>query len=330
LAAVSVLIVNWNSGRLLAECLQHLMAQTVKPAQVLVVDNASSDASIDAIGNLENVSLRRADVNLGFAAGNNLAIAGCDSEYIALLNPDAFPEPDWLENLLAAAATNPDVVAFGSRQLDQSNPEYLDGTGDAYHMSGKVWREQRGVQQQPADLIQREIFSPCAAAALYRRQAIVDLGGFDEDYFCYVEDVDLGFRLRLAGHMAMYVPEAIVHHVGSATSGGRHGDFAVYHGHRNLVWTYVKNMPGVLFWALLPLHLAMNIAAIVFFAFRGQSRIILKAKWDAIKGIPRAWRKRKKIQANRVATIGEIWRVLDKRLISLYAVKKSPSTERRL
>jgi GT2 family glycosyltransferase len=259
---------------------------------------------------------------LGFAAGNNLALAGCNSEFIALLNPDAFPEPDWLEKLLASASSNPDVVAFGSRQLDQSNPEYLDGIGDNYHMSGLVWRERHGVQQLPSDLIQREIFSPCAAAALYRRQAVVDVGGFDEDFFCYVEDVDLGFRLRLAGYKTMYVPDAIVHHVGSATTGGQHSDFAVYHGHRNLVWAYIKNMPGILFWALLPLHLVMNISAIVLFSFRGQSRIILKAKWDAIKGVPRAWRKRREIQAKRVATIGDIWRVLDKSLLPLYASKK--------
>ena len=120
LVPVSMLIVNWNSGALLVECLQHLMAQTVHPVQVLIVDNASSDASVDAVGDLENVSVRRVDINLGFAAGNNLAIAECDSEYIALLNPDAFPEPEWLENLLAAASSTPDVGAFGSRQLQQT------------------------------------------------------------------------------------------------------------------------------------------------------------------------------------------------------------------
>jgi GT2 family glycosyltransferase len=113
------------------------------------------------------------------------------------------------------------------------------------------------------------------------------------------------------------VPEAIVHHVGSATTGGQHSDFAVYHGHRNLVWAYIKNMPGVLFWALLPLHVVMNLSAIVLFALRGQPRIILKAKWDAIKGVPRAWRKRKEIQAKRVATIGDIWRVLNKSLLPI-------------
>jgi GT2 family glycosyltransferase len=182
-------------------------------------------------------------------------------------------------------------------------------------MSGLVWRERHGARQQAGDLVPQKIFSPCAAAALYRRQALVDVGGFDEDYFCYVEDVDLGFRLRLAGHKAMYVPDAVVHHVGSATTGGQHSDFSVYHGHRNLVWTFVKNMPGVLFWLLLPLHLMMNAMMLVWFIARGQGQVILRAKRDAIKGLPKAWLKRRQIQERRVASIKDIWRALDKRVL---------------
>lgn len=321
MALVTVLIVNWNSGELLSECLKYLMQQTVKPEQIIVLDNASSDGSIETVMSFENVSLKRSDTNLGFAAGNNRIIAECDSEFVALLNPDAFPEPDWLENLLKAASIHPEVAAFGSRQLDQSNPEYLDGIGDNYHMSGLVWRQQHGLKQQSADLEQREIFSPCAAAALYRRQAVMDVGGFDEGYFCYIEDVDLGFRLRLAGQFAMYVPDAVVHHVGSASTGGQHSDFAVYHGHRNLVWTYIKNMPGVLFWMLLPLHMLMNFLIIILFVLRGQGKVILRSKWDALKGIPNTWRKRRVIQANRVASIGDILRVLDKSIMPVRLFK---------
>ena len=267
---VAVVVVNWNSGALLQECLKGLSVQTVMPQRVLVVDNASSDDSAACVGHFPGATLLQMTTNLGFAAGNNRALAECDTEFVALLNPDAFPEPDWLERLLAAASSYPNVAAFGSRQLRQDSPEVLDGIGDSYHMSGLVSRERHGARQQEGDLVSREIFSPCAAAALYRRQALVDVGGFDEDYFCYVEDVDLGFRLRLAGHRAMYVPDAVVHHVGSATTGGQRSDFSVYHGHRNLVWTFVKNMPGALFWLLLPLHLLMNLAMVGVFVIRGQ------------------------------------------------------------
>ncbi|MCL6478029.1 MAG: glycosyltransferase family 2 protein [Peptococcaceae bacterium] len=311
----TVIIVNWNSGALLAECLRHLERQTVRPNWILVVDNASTDNSIAGVEAYANVKVRRMNDNLGFAGGNNRALAECDTEFVALLNPDAFPDPDWLEHLIAAANAHPEVAAFGSRQLSFEDTGILDGIGDVYHISGKAWRNRYGKRQQAEDLVPREIFSPCAAAALYRRQVLVDIGGFDEDFFCYVEDVDLGFRMRLAGHKAMYVPEAVVRHMGSAITGGQHSNFLIYHGYRNLVWTFVKNMPGVLFWLLLPLHIIHNMVVIGKYMARGQGSVILRAKKDAIKGLPQAWSKRKQIQAGRIATVLDIWRILDKRLI---------------
>ncbi|OGR00770.1 MAG: glycosyltransferase [Deltaproteobacteria bacterium RIFOXYD12_FULL_50_9] len=314
--SVTVIIVNWNSGTLLAKCLQHLERQTFFPLRVFVVDNASTDNSAACAEGFSNVTLLRMAANHGFAGGNNVALAQCETEFVALLNPDAFPEPDWLESLLMAASAHSEVAAFGSRQLCDETPGILDGIGDSYLISGRVLRARFGELQQTNDLIEKEIFSPCAAAALYRRQALVDIGGFDEDYFCYVEDVDLGFRLHLAGHKAMYVPEAVVRHVGSATTGGQHSDFAVYYGHRNLVWTFIKNMPGILFLLLLPLHGLLNLASIIWFALQGRGGVIGRAKRDALLDLPKMWRKRQRIQKSRVASIGEIWRLLDKRIVT--------------
>ena len=137
----------------------------------------------------------------------------------------------------------------------------------------------------PSSDAPREVFSPCAAAALYRRDALDDVGGFDERYFCYVEDVDLGFRLRLRGHGCLYVPDAVVHHVGSGTT-GRGSDFTTYHGHRNLVWTFFKDMPGPLLALYLLPHLVLNLATIAWFATHGRARLILRTKWDALRGLP--------------------------------------------
>lgn len=293
-------------------CLKHLQAQTLRPERILVMDNGSVDDSAHLEQQGTNVVVRELGQNLGFAAANNLALAECDSEFVALLNPDAFPEADWLERLVFQAKLSPEVAAFGSRQLCAANPAILDGVGDSYHVTGLVWRKRHGSEQCPDDLRPQEIFSPCAAAALYRRQAVLSVGGFDEDFFCYVEDVDLGFRLKLAGYRAMYVPNAVVHHVGSATTGGRHSDFSVYHGHRNLVWAFVKDMPGVLFWALLPLHLIFNLVSVVHFSLRWQGKVILRAKLDAVKGLPRMWRKRRFIQKHRDTSIKGIWQALDK------------------
>jgi GT2 family glycosyltransferase len=313
-ATVTVVIVNWNSGDLLKQCLVHLTRQTFHPFQVIIVDNGSTDQSIQSIKAEANCKIMALTQNTGFAHGNNVAISRCDSTYVALLNPDAFPEPNWLRNLIDAAINHPDVAAFGSRQMEAENPGILDGIGDAYHISGKVWRTEKGRPYISQANSIAEIFSPCACAALYRRDAVLAVGGFDEDYFCYVEDVDLGFRLRLAGYQALYVPTAVVHHLGSAITGGRRSDFSVYHGQRNLVWTYVKNMPGALFWIFLPLHLVLNIAAILYYCLRSQHRVIWRAKFDACKNLPSMLKKRRIIQRNRQVPVASIWRVLAKRL----------------
>ncbi len=314
--SIGVVIVNWNSWGVLSRCLEALQSQTFRDFEVMVIDNASNDPAPDGfLSHHPNVTLIQNQSNLGFASANNQAMKLLgDSEWLALLNPDAFPEPDWLERLVDAARKNPDYTMFASRQLMDGDRDLLDGDGDAYHISGLVWREGHGKCKDDASDEPREIFAPCAAAALYRRDVLMSAGGFDEDFFCYVEDVDLGFRLRLMGHRCLLVPGAVVYHIGSATTGGQQSEFAVYHGHRNLVWAYVKNMPGWLFWAGLPLHIAMNLAAICVFIMRGKGSVIFRAKRDALRGLPGMWRKRQEIQSRRIASVGEIWRVLDKRV----------------
>jgi GT2 family glycosyltransferase len=310
--SVSVIIVNFNSGPLLAECLKHLDRQTLPPERVWVVDNASSDGSADIRYPPDRVTVLKIGENIGFAAGNNLALARCATPWVALLNPDAFPAQDWLETLVAAAGEHPGYAMFGSRLICADDPGRLDGDGDCYHVSGVVWRDGHGRPWAPGQE-PWEIFSPCAAAALYRTEVLRRVGGFDEDFFCYLEDVDLGFRLRLMGHRCLQVPAARVRHVGSATTGGRRGEFAVYHGHRNLVWTFFKNMPSPLFGLFLPLHITANLLSLILGMARGQGRVMLKAKGDALRGLRVFWRKRQIVQKKRKASAFQIFRVLNKR-----------------
>ncbi len=318
MTGIAVIIVNFNSGPLLGQCLRHLRAQTHHPKRVMVVDNASHDGSTDGLAReYPEVEWVRLERNLGFAAANNLAAQRADGvEWLALLNPDAFPEPDWLERLLAAALTHPDCASFGSRLLDAGDPSRLDGTGDVYHVSGLAWRRGHGQRVVAGATADEEIFAPCAAAALYRRSTFLEVGGFDQDYFCYFEDIDLGFRLRLLGHHCRYVPEAVVLHVGSAIT-GRRSSFSLYHGHRNLVWTYCKNMPGLLFWIYLPQHLLLNLGAMAWFALRGQGVTLLRAKWDALRGLPRCWRQRRVIQARRRISSWPLRRMMSRGLWAL-------------
>lgn len=315
---VSLIIVNWNSGELIRKSLCSLNNQTYRVHEVLVVDNASMDGSADDLEKYyPGVKVIRLGKNIGFAAANNCAarLAADECDWIALLNPDAFPEPTWLASLVDALKKYPEYAFLGSRLLMTDKPAHIDGTGDIYHVSGLVWRDRHGNKADASEAEVKEIFSPCAAAALYRRDAFVEANGFDEDFFCYVEDVDLGFRLRLLGYRCLYVPKSVVHHVGSATTGSQHSDFAVYHGHRNLVWTYFKNMPGLLFWLFLPLHLALNFATCIYFLWMGQGRAIFRSKRDALKGLVKMRQKRRYIQVCRRASVLDIWRMLDKSIL---------------
>jgi GT2 family glycosyltransferase len=303
---VGVLIVNWNSGTLLARCLDALRDQTRKPDRILVVDNASDDGSERTALGRDGVDLLRMPRNLGFAEANNLGVSKLsDCEWVALLNPDAFAEPTWLEALVANAGSDPEVASYASRQILADQPDLLDGCGDVYGVTGLAWRRDHGRKTDSAGLVSEEVFGACGAAALYRRATFTACGGFDARYFCYFEDVDLAFRMRLRGYRCVYVATAIVRHVGSALTGVR-SDFAVFHGHRNMVWTFFKDMPAGLLILYLPHHILMNLASLVVLGARGQGGTAMRAKWAALVGLKGILSSRGSIQReNRVSA----WRL---------------------
>ncbi len=303
---ITVVIVNYNSGDCLGRCLAALQRQSFRDFTVVIVDNASSDESLRGLEDLPaGWRAIRLDRNTGFAAANNLAFAQAESPWVAALNPDAFAEPDWLAQIRRGIERYPDAVAFGSVQIDAARPGILDGAGDVYHVSGVFWRGGFG---QPIGLQdgEGEALSVCAAAAAYRRDAVMALGGFDEDFFCYGEDVDLGFRLRLAGHRSIQLANAVVRHVGGA-SGGRRSDFALFHGVRNRFWLFVKDMPSPAFWLLLPLHLLVTAALALRAALLGEIGIFARAVASAWRGLGRVWQKRGLIQRRHQ---GSPWPVL--------------------
>lgn len=303
---IAVVIVNWNGADCLPECLRSVAEQERQADRVIVVDNASTDGSLDqALRQFPFVEPIRLGTNTGFAAANNVALRACDDcDCVALLNPDAFPVPSWLGVLAAVAKQNSGYAAFASQLRSATHSNLLDGSGDVYHVSGLTWRAGHGTPV-PSSESPRDVFSACAAAALYRRDALMEIGGFDERYFCYTEDVDVGFRLRLRGHACLYVPDAVVRHVGSASSGKR-SDFSTYHGHRNLVWTFFKNMPATLLAVYLPQHLLLNLLSVLWFSARGQARTILRAKWDAVRGLPAVLRARRAVQGERLVGAREL------------------------
>ncbi len=310
--SIAVVIVNFNSGRLLAKCLAALAQQTLEPARVIIVDNDSDDPyTLARLGRITEAEIIHAGANLGYGAAINLAVRQLiDEDFVCCLNPDAFPEPDWLQRLEKAARDNPGYASFASLMLKAGDEAIVDGAGDLLHISGIAWRRFHGCRRDDLSLTTRPVFSACGGAAMYRLDDFRRAGGFDESYFMYIEDVDLGFRLQLARRPCLFVHDAVVHHIGSAITGKRSA-FTLYHGHRNLSWCFFKNMPAVLLLACLPLHLAMSLLAILRYMPAGHARTMLKARRDALKGIPERLRARR----SHPATTSEIWRLLDKSLM---------------
>lgn len=258
---VQVIVVAWNSGEHLQRVLDALELQTYTDFVVTLWDNASDDGAAVGARLAVNGSYIQGGSNLGFAVANNRAAALTGSRWIATLNPDAVPEPGWLAALVAAGEAE-GAASVGSVQLQAEDPSLLDGLGDVTSVTGFAWRGGYLRPRADVEVTLSEISSPCAAAALYRRTDFEACGGFDERFFCYFEDVDLGIRLRLRGGRNVLTPDAVVHHVGSASSSTVSG-FAEYHGNRNQVWSFAKTMPTALLPVALPLFVGLHLVLLV-------------------------------------------------------------------
>jgi N-acetylglucosaminyl-diphospho-decaprenol L-rhamnosyltransferase len=306
---VTIAIVAYQSGAFLQACVDALAAQSMTDFEVVVADNASTDGSVEALRLPDGrFRIEPMGANLGFAAANNRVAFASTSLWFAALNPDAQAAPNWLAALLAAASRWPDAASFGSTQLSLDDPTRLDGAGDVWHAAGVAWRARLG--WPAADIPpEGEVFGPCAAAALYRRDLFVGLGGFDERYFCYCEDVDLAYRLRLAGWAAVQVPDAVVRHAGSGIS-GRVSEFTLFHGHRNLIWTFVKNTPGAWLWFLAPWRIGYGLALIWAARRVGGARTVARAQWAALKGLAPILVSRRTVQAARRVRLGDLARAM--------------------
>jgi GT2 family glycosyltransferase len=265
---ITVVVVNYNGGDYLKACLASLARQTHQNFETIVIDNASSDDSLARTTEAPaRLTILKQSANLGFARANNIGAAVGRGRWLALLNPDAEADPQWLEAMMRAVVRRPDHRMVASLQINLHDQTKLDGAGDNYLAYGYAWRGGFGHSAASAPAA-GACFGPCGAAALYPRGVFLDAGGFDERYFCYHEDVDIAFRLRLLGERCQFAPEARVRHAGSAIA-GRTSRFAVFHGVRNGVWTYFKNMPGGLLIATLPVWLLGVILLLIRGLFRG-------------------------------------------------------------
>lgn len=308
---VRIIVVNYNGGDFLQPCLDALAGQTLRDFEVVVVDNASTDDFIDNL-RLPDARFRliRNAANVGFAAANNIATAGATSPWIATLNPDTVARPAWLAGMRTGTMRHPGVGMFGATLVRADNPEIVDGFGDVMSISGIPWRGGGGAPVAALPGSDIEVFAPCAAAALYRRECFERAGGFDESFFCYVEDVDLGFRLRLAGERCVQLRDAIVLHHASALT-GLTSAFTLYHSYRNRLWVLFKNLPLALLVVSVPVNLLASALIILRQGAGGAPvRAAFKGLWRGLVRGPAVRRRAPARRGRRISTLA-IARTLD-------------------
>ncbi|MBP1596005.1 MAG: glycosyl transferase, family 2 [Acidobacteria bacterium] len=254
---ISIVIPNFNGAACLGPCLQSLMLQTYQDMEVLVVDNASRDRSLDIVRNVApSARILCQEQNLGFAAAVNRGVAEARGGWVAILNNDTEAAEDWLAECVAAIGRHPDASYLACRILEHRDRSRIYSAGDCFLRAGIGYR--RGQELPDCADYQREgpIFSACGCAALYRKTALQEAGGYDERFFAYLEDVDLGLRFQAAGKRGYYVPGARVLHIGGATSGGEFSALAVRLRTRNSILLLLKSLPGRILWRCLPMILA--------------------------------------------------------------------------
>lgn len=310
---VQVVIPNWNGCHFLPRCLKALAAQSFSDFLITVVDNGSTDGSVDWLHkHTPYVQVIVNTSNRGFAAAVNQGIRTSDSQYIATLNNDTEPEPGWLEALVAAAESDKRVGMCASKILFANAPHLINSAGICVDSAGIAWDYKGGEPDRTPEKensIAVEVFGPCAGAALYRRKMLDEVGLFDEDFFAYLEDVDLAWRARLAGWRALYVPTARVYHVHSGTLGEGSPQKSFLLG-RNKVWLITKNYPMPQFAYYLPLILLYDLASILYALVTQRNYHALWGRIAGLFGLPQALRKRKQVQALRKISAEEWHRIV--------------------
>jgi GT2 family glycosyltransferase len=302
-ARVGVVIPNWNGAHLLPACLDSLRRQSFRDFAVIVVDNGSTDGSLELLrSGYPEVHVLALPRNIGFAGGVNAGIRFCAGEYVALLNNDTEAASDWLEAAVTELDRLPEIGFAASRLLDFRDRRVLDSIADGFALYGVPYKIGEGEIDAGQYAAPFEILSACAAASFYRRALFDDIGLFDEDFFAYVEDIDIALRAVLAGHRGISIPAARVFHLGTASTGGAPSGFTIHLSTRNVWWVMLKCMPTPLLLVMLPLSVAAQVGLVLHTLLTGRRpglRRNLGAYWrgvrDAFAALPQVLRKRRQL-----------------------------------
>ena len=287
---VTVVIPNYKGEAYLRPCVESLLAGTGL-VDVIIVDNGSRDGCVEEVRRLyPQVECVCLDQNYGFCKAVNIGIRKAETPYVFLLNNDTLVCKGAVEALLASLKKDRRIFSVEAKMIQYQDRTKIDSAGTFYNAFG--WAYARG-KDRPADQYRKRgpVFSACAGAAMYRREVFEEIGLFDEEHFAYLEDVDVGYRARIAGYRNVYEPMARIIHVGSAASGSRHNEFKVRLSARNNLYLIYKNMPVLQILLNLPFLLAGFLVKYLFFLKKGLGAIYLKGLMEA----PKLMKKKKKV-----------------------------------
>ena len=237
---VTIVIPNYNGLKFMEPCFKALSMQICRDFDILVVDNGSTDGSVEWLKEQEIPAIFLPE-NTGFSGAVNVGLKAAATPYVILLNNDTEPDFHYVGEMIKAIERSPKIFSVSCKMIQLCRKELMDDAGDMYSLLG--WAYQRGVDAHPQNITGPAASSACAGAAIYRREVFDEIGYFDEMHFAYLEDLDVGYRARIAGYDNIYCPTAMVYHVGSGTSGSKYNPFKVKLAARNNIYLNYKNMP---------------------------------------------------------------------------------------
>ena len=301
---VTIIIPNYNGKHFMEPCLDSLKTQTFQDFHILVVDNHSTDGSLEYMAqyhpDIEVIALKE---NYGFSAAVNTGIRHAKTPYVILLNNDTTVDSHYVEAMVEAIEKSSLIFSVSSKMIQMYHPDLIDSAGDLYTLLG--WGVCRGAGRSIQNYqTEDNIFSACAGAAIYRKKIFEQIGYFDESHFAYLEDIDVGYRAKIYGYQNTYCPTALVYHVGSGTSGSKYNTFKVKLSARNSIWLNYKNMPLLqLILNILPLGIGYFVKYL-FFKKIGFGE-------DYKSGLTEGWKKRKSCQkvSFRISHLGNYVRI---------------------
>jgi len=310
---IDIVIPNFNGKTFLPVCLDSLQRQSYSDFHVIVVDNGSSDGSVEFLRhNYPDVEVLAWTKNTGFSAAVNGGIKAGTAPLVFLLNNDTELDESCLERLVAATESKIEYGFFASKMLDYNARSVLDGAGDSFLRGGVGYRIGTMENDNEYYSTARQVFGACAGAALYRREFFEEIGFFDEDFFAYLEDVDINLRANSRGKRCWYVSDARVYHIGSATTGSKINPFTVGLSTRNNLCLLVKNYPVLLLLRFLPAICVYQFFWLCFVIKKMQFVAYVRGLFGFLRVLPLMLSKRKKNLLSQTLEHQKLAEIMDK------------------